>query len=136
MPLLRDMHLESFRLYEALAAELDFAFGHEGRLLLCKTEQGMESVHEEAELMQEIGIEVKWSMPNRRRSAPRSWNWTVWRSVLRARCSLGSGASRAGLGGALRQARSAVERENRSVGVWQTGASHPSSRDDARGFCR
>ena len=48
MPLLRDMHLESFRLYEALAAELDFAFGHEGRLLLCKTEQGMESVHEEA----------------------------------------------------------------------------------------
>ena len=59
MPLLRDMHLESFRLYEALAAELDFAFGHEGRLLLCKTEQGMESVHEEAELMQEIGIEVE-----------------------------------------------------------------------------
>ena len=59
MPLLRDMHLESFRLYEELAAELDFAFGHEGRLLLCKTEQGMESVHEEAELMQEIGIEVE-----------------------------------------------------------------------------
>ena len=59
MPLLRDMHLESFRLYEALAEELDFAFGHEGRLLLCKTEQGMESVHEEAELMQEIGIEVE-----------------------------------------------------------------------------
>ena len=59
MPLLRDMHLESFRLYEALATELDFAFGHEGRLLLCKTEQGMESVHEEAELMQEIGIEVE-----------------------------------------------------------------------------
>ena len=59
MPLLRDMHLESFRLYEALAAELDFAFGHEGRLLLCKTEQGLESVHEEAELMQEVGIEVE-----------------------------------------------------------------------------
>ena len=59
MPLLRDMHLESFRLYEALAAELDFAFGHEGRLLLCKTEQGLESVREEAELMQEVGIEVE-----------------------------------------------------------------------------
>ena len=59
MPLLRDMHLESFKLYEALAAELDFAFGHEGRLLLCKTEQGLESVREEAELMQEVGIEVE-----------------------------------------------------------------------------
>ncbi len=59
MPLLRDMHLESLRLYQGLAAELDFAFGHEGRLLLCKTEQGMASVREEAELMQEVGIEVE-----------------------------------------------------------------------------
>ena len=59
MPLLRDMHLESLRLYQGLAAELDFAFGHEGRLLLCKTEQGLQHVREEAELMQEIGLEVE-----------------------------------------------------------------------------
>ncbi len=59
MPLLRDMHLESLRLYEGLATELDFAFGHQGRLLLCKTEQGLESVREEAELMQEVGLEVE-----------------------------------------------------------------------------
>ena len=59
MPLLRDMHLESLRLYQGLAAELDFAFGHEGRLLLCKNEQGLQHVREEAELMQEIGLEVE-----------------------------------------------------------------------------
>ena len=59
MPLLRDMHLESLRLYQGLAAELDFAFGHEGRLLLCKTEQGLQHIREEAELMQEIGLEVE-----------------------------------------------------------------------------
>ncbi len=59
MPLLRDMHLESFRLYQGLAEELDFAFGHEGRLLLCKTEQGLEHVRAEAELMREVGLEVE-----------------------------------------------------------------------------
>ncbi len=59
MPLLRDLHLQSFRLYQILAAELDFAFGHQGRLLLCKTEEGLKHVREEAELMQEIGLEVQ-----------------------------------------------------------------------------
>ena len=59
MPLLRDMHLESLRLYQGLAAELDFAFGHEGRLLLCKTAQGLQHIREEAELMQEIGLAVE-----------------------------------------------------------------------------
>ena len=58
MPLLRDLHLESLRLYQGLAAELNFAFGHEGRLLLCKTEQGLAGVREEAELMREVGLEV------------------------------------------------------------------------------
>ena len=59
MPLLRDLHLESFQLYQSLAEELDFSFGHQGRLLLCKTEQGLEGVREEAELMREVGLDVK-----------------------------------------------------------------------------
>lgn len=59
MPLLRDMHLESLRLYQGWAAELGFAFGHEGRLLLCKTEQGLQHVREEAEQMQAIGLAVE-----------------------------------------------------------------------------
>ena len=54
MPLLRDMHLESFRLYEALAAELDFAFGHEAGFAV-QDRAGLESVREEAELMQRWG---------------------------------------------------------------------------------
>ena len=59
MPLLRDMHLESFRLYQSLADELDFAFGHEGRLLLCKTADGLRHVREEAELMQSVRLQVE-----------------------------------------------------------------------------
>jgi D-amino-acid dehydrogenase len=59
MPLLRDLHLRSLQLYQALAEEQDFAFGHEGRLLLCKTERGLDEVREEAELMQEVGLEVE-----------------------------------------------------------------------------
>ena len=59
IPLLRDMHLESFRLYRDLASKLDFSFGHEGRLLLCKTEAGLQHVREEAELMQGVGLEVE-----------------------------------------------------------------------------
>ena len=59
MPFLRDMHLESFRLYQSLADELDFAFGHEGRLLLCKTADGLRHVREEAELMQSVGLQVE-----------------------------------------------------------------------------
>ena len=59
MPLLRDLHLESFRLYEALAANIDFSFGHQGRLLLCRDEKGLAHVGEEAELMGEIGLELE-----------------------------------------------------------------------------
>lgn len=59
MPLLRDLHLQSFLLYQKLAAELDFAFGHQGRLLLCKTAEGMHHVRAEAELMREVGLEVE-----------------------------------------------------------------------------
>ncbi len=59
MPLLRDLHLESFRHYEALAADLDFSFGHQGRLLLCRDEKGLAHVREEAELMGEIGLELE-----------------------------------------------------------------------------
>ena len=103
MPLLRDMHLESFGLYEALAAELDFAFGHEGRLLLCKTEQGLESVREEAELMQEVEIEVEMldEAGVQQRAATVELDCRG-RGVLRTGRPLGPSASCARLGRALR----------------------------------
>jgi len=58
MPLLRDLHLESLRLYAELAAELDFDFAHRGRLLLCRTQQGLDAVGEEAEQMRTVGLKV------------------------------------------------------------------------------
>ena len=137
MPLLRDMHLESFRLYEALAAELDFAFGHEGRLLLCKTEQGLESVHEEAELMQEVEIEVE--MLDAEQVQQRA-------ATVELDCMGGAFYTQDAHLDPARLVRAlaarCVERgvqlneENRGIGVWQTRASRPSGRDDARGFCR
>jgi len=59
MPLLRDMHLESLRLFQALAGEVDFEFGQRGRLLLCRTPRGLEAVGKEAELMRSIGLDVQ-----------------------------------------------------------------------------
>ncbi|MGY8824196.1 MAG: NAD(P)/FAD-dependent oxidoreductase [Candidatus Latescibacterota bacterium] len=59
MPLLRDMHLESLRLFQALAGEIDFEFGQRGRLLLCRTQRGLEVVGKEADLMRAIGLEVQ-----------------------------------------------------------------------------
>lgn len=61
MPLLRDLHLESLRLFEELAAgdDLDFGFEHRGRLLVCREDGGLEKAAEEARLMQEIGLEVE-----------------------------------------------------------------------------
>ncbi len=59
MPLLRDMHLESLRLFSAFAQESDFEFGQRGRLLLCRTQRGLEAVGKEAELMREIGLATR-----------------------------------------------------------------------------
>jgi len=62
MPLIRDLHLESLRLFEELAAcqELDFGFHGRGMMLVCKSEKGLEGVREEARLMQEIGLEAEF----------------------------------------------------------------------------
>ena len=58
MPLMRDLHLESLRLFGALSEEVDFEFGARGRLLVCREERGLESVAREAELMRGLGLEV------------------------------------------------------------------------------
>jgi D-amino-acid dehydrogenase len=59
MPILRDMHLESLRLFGEFAREIDFEFGRRGRLLLCRTERGLAAVGKEATLMREIGLEAQ-----------------------------------------------------------------------------
>lgn len=58
MPLMRDLHLESLRLFGALAEEVDFEFGARGRLLVCREERGLAAVGHEAELMRGLGLEV------------------------------------------------------------------------------
>lgn len=59
MPVLRDMHLESLRLFGEFARDIDFEFGQRGRLLLCRTERGLEAVGKEAALMRAIGLEAE-----------------------------------------------------------------------------
>ena len=61
MPLLRDLHLESLRLYEELATsgELEFGFAQRGRLLVCNSEKGLEGAVEEGRHMREIGLEME-----------------------------------------------------------------------------
>lgn len=59
MPVLRDLHLESLRLFDALAGEFDFGFETRGRLLLCKTAKGLTDVAEEAAHMRTIGLEAE-----------------------------------------------------------------------------
>lgn len=59
MPVLRDLHLESLRLFEALAGEFDFGFERRGRLLLCKTAKGLTDVAEEAGHMRALGLEAE-----------------------------------------------------------------------------
>jgi D-amino-acid dehydrogenase len=58
-PLLRDLHLESLRLYRELAQGLDFGFGQRGRMLVCRSEEGLEKIAQEARHMQEIGLEAE-----------------------------------------------------------------------------
>jgi D-amino-acid dehydrogenase len=82
MPLLRDMHLEGCRLYAQFDRMLDrsggqgsgldggnsggggkqgsaFSFGQRGRLLLCRTGQGLERVAAEGEAMSALGLQVE-----------------------------------------------------------------------------
>jgi len=61
MPLLRDLHLESLRLYAELdaAGELEFGFERRGRLLVCKSARGLEGAVEEGRHMRELGLQVE-----------------------------------------------------------------------------
>ena len=61
MPLLRDLHLESLRLYAELDAlgELEFGFGRRGRLLVCNSDRGLEGVVQESRHMRELGLQVE-----------------------------------------------------------------------------
>ena len=137
MPLLRDMHLESFRLYEALAAELDFAFGHEGRLLLCKTEQGLESVREEAELMQEVGIEVEMldAEQVQQRAATVELD-CVGGAFYAQDAHLDPARLVRALAARCVERGVQLNEKTEVLGFGKKGTSYPSGRDDARGFCR
>ena len=61
MPLLRDLHLESLRLYGELDAleELEFGFARRGRLLLCRSAGGLQGAERESQHMRDIGLEVE-----------------------------------------------------------------------------
>lgn len=56
--LLRDLHLESRRLFEELAADEDFGLVQRGLLTLCKTGKGLEEEGEIAAAAREIGVPV------------------------------------------------------------------------------
>jgi D-amino-acid dehydrogenase len=56
-PPLRDLHLESLRLYEELAADLDdFGFTRRGIVQLCETEEALHEEAKAAQLAQSLGI--------------------------------------------------------------------------------
>lgn len=61
MPILRDLSLESLRLFQALDAsdELEFDFEQRGALYICKTESALEHVVEEAERIRAVGLEAE-----------------------------------------------------------------------------
>lgn len=60
-PLLRDLHNESLTLYKEFAArkEFDFEFMQRGLLILFRTDHGRGACEEEAELSNELGVEVR-----------------------------------------------------------------------------
>lgn len=65
--LLRDLSLESRRLFEELADELEFELVRRGLLMLCRSEAGLEEEAEVAEAANAIGIEAEVCSPNRLR---------------------------------------------------------------------
>ena len=54
--LLRDLSLESRRLFEELASELEFEFIQRGLLMLCRTSTGLQEEMETAEAAESLGI--------------------------------------------------------------------------------
>lgn len=61
MPIIRDLSVESLRLFAELALqkELDFGYEQRGTLYLCKTEKGLQKATDEARLVREMGMEVE-----------------------------------------------------------------------------
>lgn len=61
MPILRDLSLESLRLFEELNAGegLEFDFEQRGALYICKTESVLEHVVEEAQRIRAVGLEAE-----------------------------------------------------------------------------
>lgn len=57
--LLRDLNLESRRLFGELAAEEDFGLVQDGLLMLCKTSKGLDEEAEVAEAAHQIGLKAK-----------------------------------------------------------------------------
>ena len=60
MPVIRDLSLESLRLFEEIAGDDGAAFGFEqrGAVFLCRTEAGLEGLVEETERIRSIGIQA------------------------------------------------------------------------------
>lgn len=60
-PLLRDLHIESLKLYKEFVAmkEFDFEWMEKGLLILYRTERGRHDCEEEAKLSSELGLEVR-----------------------------------------------------------------------------
>ena len=61
MPILRDLSLESLRLFQELDAseELEFDFEQRGALYICKAESALEHVVEEAQRIRAVGLEAE-----------------------------------------------------------------------------
>src|SRR4051812_21616206 len=55
-PVLRDLHLESRKCYEELAASIDFGLEKKGLLMLCKTPHGLEEEARTAARARELGV--------------------------------------------------------------------------------
>jgi len=65
--LLRDLSLESRKLFEQLSEELDFPFVKRGLLMLCQSEAGLHEESEVAEMANQIGIDAEVCGPERLR---------------------------------------------------------------------
>lgn len=60
IPVLRNLHRASRKLYAAFADELaDFGYGERGRVLVCDTEEGLQEAREEGHHMRAAGLETE-----------------------------------------------------------------------------
>ena len=64
MPLIRDLSLESLRLFEDLAGSFDFGLRCNGAVYLCRTESGLESLVRESLHLSEVGIQIEILTPD------------------------------------------------------------------------